>query len=161
TLSIRVPRLLAAIPVTQGTALVQEMVYGFPLEMRAPRNSYCKPWEVIAQAAAACHQIDPGPLKNLLPHFPTCRDHAANALHVFEGLDIPEAPIALAWAQSNLPTERPACLLHGDLLGQNILLDPDTNVLGLIDWSNAIIGDPAWDLAITTRGVRQPFQVQQ
>jgi aminoglycoside phosphotransferase (APT) family kinase protein len=51
-------------------------------------------------------------------------------------------------------------LLHGDLLGQNILLHPDAPP-AVIDWERAMRGDPAYDLAIVTRGVRQPFQVGQ
>lgn len=49
-------------------------------------------------------------------------------------------------------------LLHGDLLGQNILLSSD-GLPWVIDWEYAMRGDPAYDLAIVTRGVRQPFQI--
>ena len=35
----------------------------------------------------------------------------------------------------------------------------DDETLGIIDWEHAAIGDPAYDLAIVTRGVRRPFQV--
>jgi aminoglycoside phosphotransferase (APT) family kinase protein len=49
--------------------------------------------------------------------------------------------------------------LHGDLLGQNLLisLDPEKQ-LGVIDWHEAHLGDPAYDLAVVTRGARKPFQ---
>jgi hypothetical protein len=63
-----------------------------------------------------------------------------------------------AWALEHLPPDEPAVLLHGDLLGQNILLRP-REALGLIDWERAQLGDPAYDLAIVTRGARQPFQI--
>jgi len=49
--------------------------------------------------------------------------------------------------------------LHGDLLGQNLLFSFDNEPLGIIDWAEAQIGDAAYDLAIVTRGKRQPFQV--
>jgi aminoglycoside phosphotransferase (APT) family kinase protein len=42
--------------------------------------------------------------------------------------------------------------------GQNILLDPFERP-AVIDWEYAQWGDPARDLAIVTRGVRQPFQI--
>jgi len=49
-------------------------------------------------------------------------------------------------------------ILHGDLLGQNILLGPGDRPT-VIDWEYARYGDPAYDLAIVTRGVKRPFQV--
>ncbi len=49
-------------------------------------------------------------------------------------------------------------MLHGDLLGQNILFLLDDERPGLIDWEAAEIGDPAYDLAIVTRGARRPFK---
>lgn len=49
-------------------------------------------------------------------------------------------------------------LLHGDLLGQNILLGLD-EPHAFIDWEFAQRGDPAFDLAIVTRASRKPFQV--
>lgn len=52
-------------------------------------------------------------------------------------------------------------LLHGDLLGQNIRLPLDNAPLGLIDWERARLGDPAYDLAIVTRGARRPFQIDR
>lgn len=57
-----------------------------------------------------------------------------------------------------LPPDHPGVLLHGDLLGQNILLapgDPPT----VIDWEYARCGDPAYDLAIVTRGGWRPFRI--
>ena len=64
-----------------------------------------------------------------------------------------------ALLHEHLPPECPAVLLHGDLLGQNIHIDPFGSYRpGLIDWSEAQMGDPALELAIVTRGVRRPFQ---
>jgi len=37
----------------------------------------------------------------------------------------------------------------------------DNVPLGLIDWERACLGDPAYDLAIVTRGVRKPFQIDR
>jgi aminoglycoside phosphotransferase (APT) family kinase protein len=51
-------------------------------------------------------------------------------------------------------------LIHGDLLGQNILLDPD-EVPAVIDWEYAKLGDPAYDLAIVTRGAKKPFAIDR
>ena len=58
----------------------------------------------------------------------------------------------------HLPTARPSVLLHGDLLGQNILLAPGTPPT-VIDWEYARHGDPAYEFAIVTRGVQRPFEI--
>ena len=58
----------------------------------------------------------------------------------------------------HVPPDEPSVLLHGDLLGQNILLAVD-GPHHVIDWEYATRGDPAYDLAIVTRGVKQPFQI--
>ena len=63
-------------------------------------------------------------------------------------------------AEAHLPPPEPSLLVHGDLLGQNILVDPDGSP-SVIDWEYAQRGDPAHDLAIVTRGVRRPFQVER
>jgi aminoglycoside phosphotransferase (APT) family kinase protein len=42
--------------------------------------------------------------------------------------------------------DRP-CLLHGDLSADHLLIDPTGKVSGLIDWTDAFLGDPAYDLA--------------
>ena len=60
---------------------------------------------------------------------------------------------------AHLPPATPSALLHGDLLGQNILFSLDGEPLGLIDWEQTELGDPAYDLAIVTRGVKRPFKV--
>ena len=96
---------------------------------------------------------------DLLPGSETRREHALAALRVLDGLDSPEIGQARAWAEAHLPPAGPSSLLHGDLLGQNILLMPDSPPT-VIDWEHARRGDPAYDIAIVTRGVKHPFQVQ-
>lgn len=105
------------------------------------------------------HAVDPAPLRAFLPGEKDVRGHALGQLTGLRELPIPGAADALAWAEENLPTEEPCVLLHGDLLGQNLLLSPD-EPLGVIDWGMARLGDPAYDLAIVTRGARRPFQAE-
>ena len=50
-------------------------------------------------------------------------------------------------------------LIHGDLLGQNILQTLEDGMF-VIDWEYSRLGDPSYDLAIVTRGVKKPFQVE-
>lgn len=77
---------------------------------------------------------------------------------MFENLDEPLLQEIRAWAIEHRPLPTPSVLLHGDLLGQNILLSIDDEQPGLIDWERSSLGDPANDLAIVTRGHRRPFQ---
>jgi aminoglycoside phosphotransferase (APT) family kinase protein len=159
-LPARLPHVVAAVPIEEGVALVQERVAGVPLDVAA-RNPGVRPWEVVAEAAALCHGVEPGPLEGAIPFHPTRRAHAIAELAVLDELDFPEAAGARAWAHAHLPPETPARLLHGDLLGQNLLVAlEDEEPLGLIDWSHALIGDPAYDLAIVTRGARRPFKLE-
>ena len=156
-LPIRIPRPVAEVPVPTGLAIVQEWVRGVPCELRAPVSGG-RPWEYVAEAAAAVHAVDPAPLREFLPNADP-RSHARAEIDRLRELSIPEAAEAAAWAGAHLPPEGPGVLLHGDLLGQNLLLAPE-EPLGVIDWGMAGIGDPAYDLAIVTRGGRKPFQAE-
>jgi len=158
-LRIRLPHVVGAIPVGNGLALVQEMVCGIPLDLRASRCPGGCPWEIVAHAAATCHGVSTHPIPSSVPRHVTRRAHALAALGRLDAIRIPEAKAAYDWGIEHLPADDASCLLHGDLLGQNLLLGFDDEPPGVIDWAAAQIGDPAYDLAIVTRGVRQPFQV--
>ena len=143
---VRVPTVLA----THDGVLLRSFLHGFPVDVK--RNAG---WMTVAEVAVAVHRLAPPPW---LPGHPTRRAHAIAALSLLEGHEDPVCVDALAWGMANLPDERPASLLHGDLLGQNILAAEDAPP-ALIDWEYAQAGDPAYDLAIVTRGARQPFKL--
>ncbi len=48
------------------------------------------------------------------------------------------------------------CLVHGDLGPEHLLAD-DSGLTGVIDWSDAVVGDPAVDLAWPLHGTPSPF----
>ena len=156
----RVPRPLGALPEYRGIALARAFVRGIPLDMRAGRQPSVKPWQVVGEIAASMHGIDVSSVPPFVEGFSTRRDHALAALATLDELDVAEIKDARAWALEHLPPSDEASLLHGDLLGQNILLDPGASpAFAVIDWECATRGDPARDLAIVTRGARQPFQI--
>jgi len=163
-LPFRPPRVLGLLPDAGRPALVETFVTGIPLDLRAGRQPAVRPWEVVAEVAAAVHALDveslsaEGARRLALPGARTRKDHALAQLSVFADLEEPLTHEVHAWALENLPPDEPAVLVHGDLLGQNILLHP-SEPLGVIDWERAQLGDPAYDLAIVTRGARQPFQI--
>ena len=111
--------------------------------------------------AAAIHGLEVGEL-DWLDGFRTPREHGealTEGLADLEDAADPEVREALAWLRENRPADEPACLVHGDLLGQNLLVWPEEPPR-VLDWELAMRGDPAMDLAIVTRGVRPPFQTE-
>jgi len=158
-LPFRVPRIFGVYPDAGHLALVRGFERGVELDLRAGRQARVRPWETVATIAAAIHKLTTNTLPWLAPRFSTRRDHALAAVAELDDLNEAEAADARAWMQEHLPAATPSRLLHGDLLGQNILLglsEPDA----VLDWEYAQFGDPAYDLAIVTRGVRRPFQIE-
>jgi aminoglycoside phosphotransferase (APT) family kinase protein len=156
----RVPRIFGVYPDGESIALVRSFERGMALELRAGKQSQVRPWEVVGNVAASIHWIMPEKVPWLEPRYATRLDHAQAAMRELDDLAESEATDARAWMQEHLPPPTPSTLVHGDLLGQNILLglgEPDA----VIGWEYAEFGDPAYDLAIVTRGVRRPFQIDR
>lgn len=154
----RLPQMIGAFPDGERLALVRRYAAGVELDLRAGRQPSVRPWEIVAEIAAAIHAVPGADVVDVLSGHETRDGHARAAVSVFDGLTCGEMRDAHAWALENLPPEEPSTLLHGDLLGQNILLSMD-GPHHVIDWEYATRGDPAYDLAIVTRGVKQPFQI--
>lgn len=157
-LPFRVPAGVGVVPDAGRLALVREFIRGVPLDLRAGRQGGIRPWEIIGEIAAAIHAIGATLLSGVLGGPTTRREHAEARLAALDELEGSEIEDAAAWAREHLPPPEPSILVHGDLLGQNILLSPDEPT-GVIDWEYAALGDPAYDLAVVTRGVRRPFQI--
>lgn len=125
-------------------------------------NPMVSPWEVVARVASAIHRINPSKVLARVENA-TRRDDALDAARTFDeaarAVGALPKPIAAAraWVHEHLPPAEPAALLHGDLLGQNILLVPGEAPF-VIDWEFSRAGDPAHDLAIVTRGKRDPIK---
>lgn len=154
TSAIRVPGITAVLPVEGGDAVVRTYLEGSPLDLRAGRQPSVRPWEVVGEVAATIHGIDLARVPDL-PGPVTRRAHALAQVAALGSA--PALREVVQWVEAHLPPDEPASLLHGDLLGQNLLLHP-SEPTGVLDWEYAMRGDPAYDLAIVTRGARQPFQ---
>lgn len=115
--------------------------------------------DTIARIAAAIHRLPAARFRFLDGHADSTAhvETAVNQLPLKILADAPDATRALRWIEAHAHPRRPAALLHGDLLPQNILWDWKDDQLGVIDWEYAQIGDPAYDLAIVTRGNAKLF----
>ena len=165
-LTIRVPRVLGIVPDGSRYMMIQHFLRGRPLDLRAGRQPDLRPWEIMAGVAAAIHRIDTSDVPPAVPRHETRRDYALASLALLEHSEDPVVEEAFQWAVSHLPPDNPTCLVHGDLLGQNIIIHPavkdeEQSPPGVLDWEYAHLGDPAYDLAIVTRGTRRPFQVER
>jgi aminoglycoside phosphotransferase (APT) family kinase protein len=65
--------------------------------------------------------------------------------------DVPAMEHVAAWLSSHMPPESGAALLHNDFKYDNLLLDPNdlTNIVAVLDWEMATVGDPLMDLGTT------------
>ena len=54
----------------------------------------------------------------------------------------------MRWLESNMPPEQKLCIIHNDFRLDNVVLDASapSNILGVLDWELAAIGDPLMDL---------------
>ena len=159
-LSFKIPQMLQLVPESGRIILVREFVEGIQLDLRSGRQTWVKPWELIATIASSIHGQPTTFFEELKPAFPTRKEFALAKLAAVseDSSSEPEVRDALQWAHENLPLPDSLTLIHGDLLGQNILLSLE-NEATVIDWEYACLGDPAWDIAIVTRGVKKPFQI--
>lgn len=62
--------------------------------------------------------------------------------------DIPEMLAVATWLCDHMPPENPPALIHNDYKYDNLVLDPTdlTQIIGVLDWEMATIGDPLMDL---------------
>lgn len=155
------PRTLVLIETPFGVASVQTRLFGLPLWHTSGPKLVARPcgdpWAHVGPAAAAIHALDPALGFELPTQYATRRAHGVLMAEPVARAEAPYMPEVAAWIRENLPPATPSRLLHGDLLGQNVLCRPDGRSIGVIDWEAARLGDPAYDLAIITRGRRKPF----
>lgn len=144
-----------------GLAILEEFAPGFPLDSLTEER-----WDLVgltANVAASIHRLPVEDLSTFVPGHETRRQHAEEWAERFEAYDAPEFVAAREWAAENMPPAESARLLHGDLLGQNVIVDVDdawreVEAVHVIDWDAAMLGDPAYDLAVVSRAYRRPLR---
>lgn len=65
--------------------------------------------------------------------------------------DLPQIDAVAAWLADNMPKESGSTLIHNDYKYDNLLLNPNdlTEIIGVLDWEMATLGDPLMDLGTT------------
>jgi aminoglycoside phosphotransferase (APT) family kinase protein len=153
TLGYPAPRVLAAsadASILDGAFLVMERAPGRPmLEVRKVDIA-----GVLARTQLRLHDLDAEPLFSAvrqegvgeMPSFDTMQADLGRRIsrRSIEGL-----AGAMGWLLSHRPPEpdrRVIC--HGDFHPQNVLMSGNA-VTGVLDWPNAVLADPAYDVAAT------------
>ncbi len=130
-----------------GPYLLQELIDGEPIDEPTDLTDYAGQ---LAGALAAVH--DCGFARAEVPFLADVRDHFARKLGT--GSPRPDeylretvirAELRARWPPA--PVNRPV-VLHGDYWPGNVLFR-DGRLVGIIDWEDALFGDPLADLAIT------------
>jgi aminoglycoside phosphotransferase (APT) family kinase protein len=157
-----VPRFVCFVHGAQGsvTGLIETALLGVSFaHLKKQRSKRRLVIETIARVASAIHRTPLDSL-NFLPRHQDSGAHVLARLGAFDSEFIandPEGAAVADWVRDHVPENRPAVLLHGDLLPQNVLWDWETDGVGVVDWEFAGIGDAAHDLAIVTRGHAKLF----
>lgn len=61
--------------------------------------------------------------------------------------NVPSFETVMNWLSDNQPSDVATCVIHNDYRLDNLVLDPnDLQVLGVLDWEMATLGDPLMDL---------------
>jgi aminoglycoside phosphotransferase (APT) family kinase protein len=62
--------------------------------------------------------------------------------------NVPSFKKVMTWLESNTPKDVRTCVIHNDFRFDNVVLNPDdpSEVLGILDWEMATLGDPLMDL---------------
>ena len=66
----------------------------------------------------------------------------------------PELELAARWLRTHAPRSPGTALVHGDFKVGNVLLDPDDQIVALLDWELTHLGDPHEDLGWVTQPLR-------
>jgi aminoglycoside phosphotransferase (APT) family kinase protein len=109
--------------------------------------------ENLADAMAAVHTVDPGPLAGVCERQPPLEQVERFAAKIdaateVTGRDVPDLRRVADWLRENAPDATETRLCHGDFKPGNVMFapGPDPAVAGVFDWETAFLGDPRTEL---------------
>ena len=148
---------------SEPIGMIETALPGYSLHGYKDRSTL----RLVSRVAADIHRLE----FDMFPHLPRSssrQEHLKSRLAELGEALFAEFPLANEvrdWITANTPSDDRSCLLHGDLLPQNLLCDlPATDqkdaLVGVVDWEMARVGDPAYDLAIVSRGDRKVLGIR-
>lgn len=133
-------------PAPLGAAFaIMERAPGVPLLSRVVGMA-----GVLAGAQHRLHALDPEPLRGILPDFD---GYLAAMARRLDGASLTGLVPLLGWLRARRPRPDAAVICHGDFHPQNVLVQGRT-VTGVLDWPNALVAEPAFDVAATLNILR-------
>lgn len=60
--------------------------------------------------------------------------------------DVPVAEDLMSWLEENQPVDVAHCLIHGDWRLDNLVINGNREIIGILDWEMSTVGDPCMDL---------------
>jgi aminoglycoside phosphotransferase (APT) family kinase protein len=150
----------------EGIALmVMDLAPGAPLlsginglgSLRAALKSLRRIPELLALAMAELHAVDPRLVEDLLGQTEvpvTTEQLLPSLIDMATSADRPDLASAANWLLNHRPGHVDHVICHGDLHPLNILVD--TADFTVVDWSGALLGPRAFDLAYTSLLLAEP-----
>ena len=103
---------------------------------------------ILAGLQVRLHALDPKPLAQALGPPGTLDGYFEAFGRRIERAGLDELTPVLAWLRARRPPPGAAAICHGDFHPQNVLVE-DGRVTGVLDWPNALVADPAFDVGAT------------
>ncbi|MCU1378269.1 MAG: hypothetical protein JWN29_1252 [Acidimicrobiales bacterium] len=139
---------------------VMERIEGRPILQAVPEawagapETHGRALEELIDALVAVHAVDwqacgLGDLAHGGDYLSRQRTRWLTQLESYEGRELPTAHRIADWLETHRPADQPSALCHGDYKLDNVLFAPvaPPQLLAVVDWEMAAIGDPLVDLA--------------
>ena len=133
-----------------GTAIVQHV----PAAWATMPHTHGRALEELVDALAAIHAVDwracgLGDMAPRPDYLGRQLKRWLSQLDSYGGRDLPAAHHIGEWLAAHRPADQPSALCHGDYKLDNVLFAPQAppQLLAVVDWEMAAIGDPLIDLA--------------
>jgi aminoglycoside phosphotransferase (APT) family kinase protein len=127
---------------------------GVPSAWAAAPETHGRALEELIDALVAIHAVDwracgLGDMAHRRPYLESQVPRWLSQLRSYGGRDLPPAHRVSDWLEANRPEDQPPALFHGDYKLDNVLFAPlpPPQLLAVVDWEMAAIGDPLVDLA--------------
>ncbi|MDH3683713.1 MAG: phosphotransferase family protein [Acidimicrobiia bacterium] len=114
----------------------------------------------LCELLALVHEVDwraaglGSTLEDPGPKAAAAVDHWESILRHDQLEPCPELDMAVRWLRATVPRSSATVLVHGDFKVGNVLLDENDEIIALLDWELAHVGDPHEDLGWVTQPLR-------